>query len=258
MRIVAMKNKRILLLGFLFLLTVTTIIISCAKDKLKINTPQPPPVDSTNSSFVEEFNNVSDLRAKGWIFKNNSDPVGTNGWRQGVYEAAPSSKFPVAVIGFPAYSASTSPNDFISCDASSVNLEGNISAWLISPALNIKNGDKIIFWARALDDRLYPIYAMDRMQVLMDITGTDPDVGNSAVSVGNFSKLLLDINPSYIENDLGGFPIDWTYYSITVSGLAAPVKNARIAFRYLGTDAGVNGPNYASVVGIDSLAFESK
>ena len=98
---------------------------------------------------------------------------------------------------------------------------------------------------------------MDRMQILLDTTGTPPDIGNSAVSTGNFSKLLLDINPSYVENDNGGFPIQWTYYLITISGLSSPVKAARIAFRYLGTDAGVNGPNYASVVGIDSLAFVS-
>ena len=252
-----MKNKNIILYCGLFFLLLFTLVISCTKDKLKKANIEPPPIDSSNSSFVEEFTNVSDLRAKGWIFKNNSDPVGTNGWRQGLYEAAPSSKFPVPIIGFPAYSASSSPNDFISCDASSVNLSGNISTWLITPKLNIKNGDKIIFWARALDDRQYAVYTMDRLQVLLDITGTTPDIGNSAVSTGNFSNLLLDINPAYIENDLGGFPINWTYYSITVSGLISPVKDARIAFRYLGTDAGVNGPNYASVVGIDSLAFVS-
>lgn len=81
---------------------------------------------------------------------------------------------------------------------------------------------------------------MDHMQVLMDTTGTTPDIGITAVSVGNFSKLLLDINSSYVENDLGA------------------VKDARVAFRYLGTEAGVNGPNYASAIGIDSLAFVSK
>lgn len=252
-----MKNKKVLLYLSLLLLFSVILIISCTKDKLKNSSPVTPPVDSIKSSFVEEFNNVSDLRAKGWIFKNNSDPVGTNGWRQGLYEAAPSSKFPVPVIGFQAYSASSSPNDFISCDASSVNLQGNISTWLITPELKIKNGDKIIFWARALDDQQFPVYTMDRMQVLLDTTGTTPDIGNTAISTGNFSKLLLDINPDYVENDLGGFPIKWTYYSITISGLITPVKAGRIAFRYLGTDAGVNGPNYASVVGIDSLAFVS-
>jgi len=161
------------------------------------------------------------------------------------------------IIGFPAYSATSSPNDFISCDASSVNLEGNISSWLITPKLNIKNGDKIIFWARSLDDLQYSVYTMDRMQVLMDTTGSTPNIGNTATSLGTFSKLLLDINPGYVENDHGGFPIKWTYYSITVSGLGVLRTDARIAFRYVGTDAGVNGPNYASVVGIDSLAFVS-
>jgi hypothetical protein len=252
-----MKNKNTISDWGLFFLMLFTLVISCTKDKLNKTTIETPSADSSNSSFVEEFTDVSDLRGKGWIFKNNSDPAGTNGWRQGLYEATPSSKFPVPVIGFPAYSAASSPNDFISCDASSVNLSGNISTWLITPKLNIKNGDKVIFWARALDDRQFAVYTMDRLQVLLDVTGTTPDIGNSAVSTGNFSRLLLDINPSYIENDLGGFPITWTYYSITVSGLDAPAKDARIAFRYVGTDAGVNGPNYASVVGIDSLAFVS-
>jgi hypothetical protein len=252
-----MKNNKILLFISLFVLLSFTLVISCTKDKLKTNPPPPPPVADSNSSFVEEFNNVSELPSKGWIFKNNSEPVGSNGWRQGLYEAAPSSKFPVPVIGFPAYSASSTPNDFISCDASSVNLEGNISTWLITPKLNIKNNDKIIFYTRALDDLQYMVYTTDRMQVFLDTTGGAPDVGNNALATGTFSKLLLDINDNYVENDNGGFPIKWTKYSITISGLNSPKANARIAFRYLGTDAGVNGPFFASVVGIDSLAFVS-
>jgi hypothetical protein len=251
-----MKNNKILLYISFLLLLSPGFIVSCTKDTLKTKTPASPPVNA-NSSFVEEFTNVSGLPAKGWIFKNNSDPAGTNGWRQGLYEATPSSKFPVPIIGFPAYSASSTPNDFISCDASCVNLEGNISSWLITPQLNIKNGDQIIFWARALDDLQYLIFTTDRMQVLMDTTGGTPDVGNTATSTGTFSNVLLDINDGYVENDLGGFPTEWTQYTITISGLGSPV-NARIGFRYLGTDAGVNGPTYASVIGIDSLAFASK
>lgn len=252
-----MKNNRILFYVSLFIVLSIGLIIACTKDTLKKTTPVPPPVVDSGSSFVEEFNNVSDLPAKGWIFKNNSDPMGSNGWRQGLYEAAPSSKFPVPIIGFQAYSASSSPNDFISCDASCVNLEGNISTWLITPKLNIKNGDDIIFYTRALDDLQYMVFTTDRMQVLMDTTGSTPDVGNTATSVGTFSNLLLDINAAYAENDMGGYPIAWTQYNITISGLSTPVKDGRIAFRYVGTDAGVNGPNFASVVGIDSLAFIS-
>jgi hypothetical protein len=253
-----MKINTIILFISAVILLSSGFIVSCTKDKLKIKTTVSPPVDNTNSSFVEEFNNVSELPAKGWIFKNNSEPVGSYGWRQGLYEATPSSKFPVPIIGFPAYSASSTPNDFISCDASTVNLEGNISSWLISPQLNIKNGDQIIFWARALNDLQYFIFTTDRMQVLMDTTGGVPDPGSTATSVGTFSNVLLDINDGYIENDNGGFPIEWTKYIITVSGLGSPKTNARFAFRYLGTDAGINGPTYASVIGIDSLAFVSR
>ncbi|MEP6949441.1 MAG: choice-of-anchor J domain-containing protein [Ginsengibacter sp.] len=252
-----MKNNKILLYIIFLLLLSYGFIVSCTKDTLKTKPPASPPVTS-NSSFVEEFTNVSELPAKGWIFKNNSDPAGTYGWRQGLYQATPSSKFPVPIIGFPAYSATSSPNDFISCDASCVNLEGNISSWLITPQLNIKNGDQIIFYARALDDLQYLIFTTDRMQVLIDTTGGQPDVGNTATSTGTFSNTLLDINDGYVENDLGGFPIEWTQYTITISGLGSPKTNARIGFRYLGTDAGINGPAFASVIGMDSLAFVSK
>ncbi|MEP6927350.1 MAG: choice-of-anchor J domain-containing protein [Ginsengibacter sp.] len=258
-----MNNNKILLFISSLLLVSVFIAVSCTKDTLKIKIPVSPfpPVVNKNSSFVEEFNNVSELPAKGWIFKNNSDPVGSHGWRQGLYEATPSSKFPVPIIGFPAYSASSSPNDFISCDASSVNRVGNISSWLITPKLNMKNEDKIIFWTRAFDDLVdggfILIPTIDRMQVLLDTTGGTPDVGNMATSTGTFSKLLLDINNGYVQNSSGGFPQVWTQYTITVSGLGSPKTNARIAFRYLGSDAGINGPNFASVVGIDQLSFIS-
>lgn len=251
------NNKFLLLAGAFFFLTGLTT--SCKKDTLKITPPvgPVPPIVNTNSSFFEEFNNVSELPAKGWIFKNNSDPPGSYGWRQGLYEATPSSKFPVPIIGFPAFSASSSPNDFISCDASTVNFRGNISSWLITPKLNIKNGDQIIFWTRALNDAQYMIFTTDRMQVLMDTTGGTPDVGNTATSTGTFSTLLLDINEGYTENDSGGFPTRWTNYTITINGVGSAKANARIAFRYLGTDAGINGPVYASVIGIDDLSFVS-
>ena len=256
----SMKHNKILLVIGLLVLSAAGFIVSCTKDKLNTKTPVSPfpPIVDSNSSFTEEFTNVSELPGKGWIFKNNSEPVGSYGWRQGLYQAAPSSKFPVPIIGFPAYSASSSPNDFISCDASCVNLEGNISSWLITPPLNVKNGDQVIFWARALDDLQYMIFTTDRVQVLMDTTSGTPDVGTSATSTGTFSNLLLDINDGYVENDNNGFPIEWTQYTITISGLGSPKTNARFAFRYFGTDAGINGPFYASVVGIDKLSFVSQ
>ena len=251
-----MKNNKILLFISLLLLVSIGFIVSCTKDKLiTVNTPSPVP-PAVNPSFTEEFNNAGDLTAKGWVFKNNSQPVGSTGWRQGRYEPA-ASKFPVPYIGFPAYSSSTTPNDFISCDGSCVNDIGNISAWLISPKLSIKNGDQISFYTRALDDALFIFYTKDRVQVLANFTDSSADVGETASSVGNFTTLLLDINSAYAENSISGYPETWTQYTITISGLSSPVTNARFAFRYFGTDAGAssNAANTSSVVGIDQLVF---
>ncbi|GAA4732984.1 choice-of-anchor J domain-containing protein [Flavisolibacter ginsenosidimutans] len=257
------------------LASLTLLLLSCEKDYVAPATPSTPAVSS--ASFVEQFDNVGDLSSKGWVFKNNSNPIGQNGWRQGRYEAASVMQFkflaPEPFIGFPAYNASKSPNDFVSCDASCVNDangiggRGDISAWLISPSLPMKNGDKIIFYTRAINDANYPDYARDRMQVRANFLKGGTDVGSSPASTGNFDSLLLDINPAYIRNDpagntpaVPGYPRAWTRYTLTIANLpAAGVTNARFAFRYLGTDAGVFGgstaANFPSVVGIDSLAF---
>lgn len=256
-----MKNN----ISFRTLLTLVVIAITvfiidaCKKDSPIINTP--PAEEPPSLSFTEDFNNIGELGSKGWIFKNNSEPVGSNGWRQGRYEAvgSPNYKFPDGFIGFPAYNTTTSPNDFISCDVSCVNFSGDISAWMITPLMTIKNGDVLTFYTRSPNDLNYPVYTRDRMQIWANITDGSADVGNTPVSTGKFTKLLLDINPTYVENDLGGYPYEaWTLYTITISGLDEPVSNARIAFRYLGEDAGVDGPNYASIVGIDHIVFTSK
>lgn len=254
-----MKNYRILLFISALLLLSVGFVASCTKDKLQTAIPPPSPPPSDNSSFSEEFDSVGNLTTKGWIFKNNSQPVGSTGWRQGRYEPA-ASKFPVPYIGFPAYSSSTTPNDFISCDGSCVNDIGNISAWLISPKLSVKNGDQITFYTRALDDAAFIFFTRDRVQVLANFSDGSADVGESSSTVGNFTTTLLDINPDYVENSLGGYPETWTQYTITINGLPAAVPNARFAFRYFGTDAGAssNATNTSSVVGVDQLVFTSK
>lgn len=257
--------KHNLLIGIAVFAGVITLALSCVKDPVVKQRPAPLPT-APPVSFVEEFDSVGSLTRKGWVFKNNSEPIGTSGWRQGRYEAVsgPNYKFPDGFIGFPAYSASKSPNDFISCDVSAVNYSGNISAWLISPQLPIKNGDQIIFYTRAVNDNQYPIYVKDRMQVLGNFVDGAPNVGGTATSTGSFTRVLLDINPTYANNDPAGYPRTWRKYTITVAGLTgtAAVANSRFAFRYIGTNTGVDGgpanANYAGVVGVDSLAFVSK
>jgi len=258
-------KKLLILSGFIAAFAVT--IISCEKDAI---TPQKPPTvpASTNPSFVEEFNNVGDLTSKGWVFANKSNPVGETGWRQGRYESANMAQYkflgPVTYLGFPAYSADKYPTDFVSCDVTAVNDFGKISAWLVSPSVPMKNGDQIIFYTRATSDLQYPVYTKDRMQVRANFT--DGTVNLPDTGIGNFTTLLLDINPTYKFNDPatgpGGYPQAWTKYTITLSGLpAAGASKARFAFRYLGEDAGLaggaTGNNFPTIVGVDSLAFRS-
>lgn len=261
-----MKNNFHFFPAFLLITAFTVSIISCEKDTVQ-TTAQPQPVPQ-QVSFTEQFNNVGDLSTKGWIFKNNSEPIGQAGWRQGRYESASQQQYkflaPVPYLGFPAYTATNSPNDFISCDATCVNdanvAGGEISAWLISPVVPVKDGDSITFYTRAVDDANYGWFCKDRMQVRINFTGTT-DVGGSPASTGAFATVLQDINSGYVYNDPGGYPRVWTKIALKISGVpGGSVKKARFAFRYMGTDAGVFGgsaaDNYPSVVGIDALSFK--
>jgi hypothetical protein len=267
-------KKNNYLLPLILIATIGVLVAACVKDRVAV-APPPPPAPPATVSFVEEFNNVGDLSGKGWVFKNNSNPIGEAGWRQGRYESAALAQYkflaPVPFLGFPAYSAKSTPNDFVSCDVSCANDSytgtSNISAWLISPAVAMKNGDQIVFWARATDDSYYAVYCKDRMQVRANFTDGSADVGGTDASVGKFTTLLLDINPDYIYNDASGnpsgqvgFPRVWTKYTLTLSGLpAAGIPAGRFAFRYFGADAGLwggtAGANYPTVVGVDALEF---
>lgn len=266
------QNKSLLLIAAGFVMLSATLV-ACEKDA-RTTTTTTPTTPTTSASFVEEFTNVGDLSGKGWVFKNNSYPLGAAGWRQGRYESAVQAQYkflaPVDYIGFPAYSAEATPNDFISCDVSAAadvaTGSANYSAWLISPSRPMKNGDQIVFWTRAVDDSYYAVYCKDRMQVRANFSDGSSDVGGSDTSVGKFTTLLLDINPNYIYNDpsgtggIEGYPRAWRKYTLTLANIPGGSTNsARFAFRYFGRDAGLwggnTGDNFPTVVGIDSLAF---
>ena len=259
-------------LGCVIFLGSATAIVSCTKDEVKAPAEEQLPID-TDPSFTEEFDSVGTLASKGWVFKNNSEPLGQTGWRQGRYEAANQAKFTTVgpYLGFPAYSAHNTPNDFVSCDVSCLTdldgAGGNISAWLISPALPMKNGDVITFYSRATNDALYYDPATDRLQVRANFTDGSANVGRGSKEVGSFTEILLDINSDRVYNYQGGYPAVWTKYTITISGIPGEgsIAKGRFAFRYFNEDAGLQGGSGASgtyynptVVGIDQLTFTHK
>lgn len=223
------------------------LMIACEKDA-KAPVPSPPPVLRT--SFIEEFDTVANLSQKGWVIRNNSQPFGPMAWRQGKYELG--GKLGSDVVGFPAFSAVYNPNEFVSVDLNAGAGVSLLSCWLVTPPLPLKNGDQLKFYTRSHGD-----YS-DRLQVRGNFSNGSENVGTAATEVGDFNMLLLEINESLVPK---GYPVVWTPYTLTITGLPVAVPplliKARIAFRYYVPNGGPGGVN-SDMIGIDKFEFISK
>src|ERR1051326_2550024 len=132
-------------------------------------------------SFTEEFDTVFRLGSKGWLIKDNSFGVSAT-WVQGKLGYDKTGK----KYGFPAYSFTTSQDEFIyaSIISAYVGNSYTINSWLITPTLSVKNGDKISFYSRS-DSGLYG----DRLQVLLSPSAGN-SVGASYKETGDFTVPL--------------------------------------------------------------------
>ena len=234
---------RVLLPAILFL------VFSCSSD------PDTTQEQVPDQSFTESFDQASSAVSRGWVFSNQSVVLGTTNWNN------PSDP------PFDAYLPSGSTNSYLWADYNSTtSAAGIISNWAISPELIFQNGDKISFYTRA---QLYGLNGdstdfANRLQVRLNTRNTGLDVG-SGNSVGDYTDLLVDINPTYAEfilsdwnnrlpDALNAFPHRWTRFEATIKGLPEPVKG-RFAFRYFMEDAGNNGRG--SAIGIDQVEYLS-
>src|SRR5204863_9593004 len=117
-----------------------------------------------------------------------------------------------------------------------------ISNWPLTPPLSLANGDTMTFYTRTVNP---PDFA-DRLQVWRSTNGGSVNVGTTPTSTGDFTVLMLDINPTYTTT---GYPSAWTQFTVTVSGLASPTTG-RLAFRYFVENGGPSGTN-STYIGID-------
>ena len=146
--------------------------------------------------MAEGFDDITNL--PNWFMRNNSEPLGVTDWFQGnpdVFE-----------------SQSGAPESYIGANFNNTTDVGTISNWLLTPTVPLENGTQMIFWTRTVANSNYP----DRLQVRASTNGDSTDVGMTSTSVGDFTTLLLDINPDYT---LGGYPEDWAQFTVTISGL---------------------------------------
>lgn len=248
-----MKNTS--LLFSLSVAVVLSTLVSCGKKDTAAVVNDP--------SFGEDFDSLNKAVSRGWVIANNSKPIGTVPWVQGFFYLSQNHLFdgkmgasnPYTFDGFGGMEYSYSGTDFAMSTSNAAHGRGTISNWLISPVMEIKNGDIINFYTRTASN---PADAADRLQVRLNPVNSSADVGRDAFSVGNFSEVLLDINPDYLLEEDGSYPGEWTQYSITVAGITgSAARKSRIAFRYFVEDGGPEGTNSVGV-GLDKFEFISR
>lgn len=194
-------------------------------------------------SYTQNFDDITTLAGDGWVIQNNSTPVGSLGWFQGTATTATPTPGP-----FNSYNGAN--NSYIAANFNSTGNTGTISNWLITPNRTLRNGDVFTFYTRKPTINAGQTDYPDRLEVRMSTNGASTNVGAGATAVGDFTTLLLSINPTLVANI---YPQVWTQYTITVSGLLAPTSG-RIAFRYFVTGAGALGTN-SDYIGIDNVVY---
>lgn len=193
---------------------------------------------NVNAQAISEgFEDLDALLTQGWSRTNQSDPM--NAASPGWFQCPPG--------GTQINPAHMGPDN--SCVASNFAAgtgTATISNWLVAPNRTFNNGDTITFWTREIIDNPYP----NRMQVRLSTNGSSTNTGTGAFDEGDFTEVLLDINP---DLQVGGYPFEWTEYTITLSGLSG-ATSGRFAFRFFVEDGGPAGAN-SYIIGIDTLTY---
>jgi len=180
----------------------------------------------------ERFDDIRNLPGDGWALVNHSEPLGAVDWFQGNDDV------------FPAFDGD--PTAYIAANFNDGGDLATISNWLLTPEIGLADGSTLTFYTRTVESSQFP----DRLQVRMSTNGASVNIGVTAFDVGDFTTLLLDINPTYT---IGGYPEAWTQFTINLTGVP-PGSTGRLAFRYFVEDAGPEGIN-SNYIGIDRVVY---
>jgi len=187
---------------------------------------------TTETLFTEDFDDVSTLSDNDWLLINISDPMGSQLWGQGI------------TVDFSAHMGDPTAYVAANFDSAGTPSPATISNWLVLPEMAIEDGLTFSFYSRDATGNNFP----DRLEVRMSLAGPSMDVGSDATSVGDFTTLLLEINPL---QEIGGYPEEWTLFEVVLTGIGAPT-NGRLAFRYFVEDGGPDGLN-SNFIGVDTV-----
>lgn len=185
----------------------------------------------------------------GWQVTNQSSPVYTGAPTWSIPASAPTTTFTGG--GQAGGGTSFALINYTSTGTSSSTGSGTISNWLITPSINVQNGDVVSFYTRIGRDGGAAAYA-DRLQLRMSTAGGFSALpSGGATGLGDFTNLLVDVNP---DLDLVTYPTAWAQYTYTITGLSGPT-DCMFAFRYFVTNGGPTGAN-SDIIGIDTFSVD--
>lgn len=188
---------------------------------------------------------TAQMIAAGWQSTNQSVPAGASVWT--IPATAPTTTFAGGAQG-------GTPISFALVNFNSTTGDNTISNWLISPSVNIQNGDIVTFYTKlgrniaAGGEALFA----DNLELRLSTNGdfsANPSTGSS--DLGDFTTLAVEINPAL---DLTTYPTTWTQFSYTVTGLSGPT-DCKLGFRYFVTNGGPAGAN-SDIIGIDTFSVD--
>ncbi len=194
------------------------------------------PLTALAQNFQQSFDSYSALfnGVNPWAVQNRSDsPAGGQTWFAGDTAILP----PQSGTGYVA------ANFF-----STGGLTGTetVSNWLFSPVLNLVNGGTVTFFTRSAGS------APDHLELRLSTNGTSTNVGTTSTSLGDFTTVLLDINPLLQPGGATGYPTGWTQFTAIVTGVPVGGITGRLGFRYTVPNSGFNGVN-GDYIGVDNL-----
>lgn len=178
---------------------------------------------ASQAQIAEDFNNVANLPLAGWTIRNNSTPAGTSSYFQGNPAVFPAQSGPA--------------NSYAAANFLNAGFGGNISDWLITPVMNFSVTSLLSFYTQSAGG------APDRLEVRISTSGFSTNVGATDTSLGDFTTLLLSINPT--QSLL--YPTTWTQVNIPLAAFDG--LTGRLAFRYFVTNTATNG----DYIGLDTV-----
>ncbi len=229
--------KALLLLCLLALMLIALRPVAAVASRAPAVADDSAPFRSEGADWFEGFNNngptlpgddgPTNLIQAGWLFSNQSEPVGPTDWFDGS-------------IG---YLPPQEGSGYLAANFDSTDQRGTISNWAIMPEVEgMGEGDVLSIWTTSASTG-----KPDRLQVRYSPSG-GTDTGSGAFDTGDFSTVLLDLDPVPNYNDPNADENGWLHHELALPG------DGRVAFRYFVQDGGIWGNN-STYIGLDAVGL---